>query len=141
MNLWLWQLKNSREKYKVPVTYEEVNHTDALTKLGQDGPSGVGADVFVLPHDRLGEGVAAGLIMENLTSADTVKNNFMAAAVTASEKDGKVMAWPLAIETYALFYNKDVLPEGPKTFEDLITFGKTFTNKKQKQIWNILGIC
>lgn len=125
--------KKFEEKYKVPVTYEEVNMTDALTKLGQDGPSGVGADVFVLPHDRLGEGVAAGLIMENLTSADQVKNNFMDAAVTAASKDGKIMAWPLAIETYALYYNKDVLPEGPKTFEDLIAFGKTFTNKKQNK--------
>ena len=125
--------KKFEEKYKVPVTYEEVNHTDSLTKLGQDGPSGVGADVFVLPHDRLGEGMAAGLIMENLTSGEAVKANFMDAAVTAASKDGKIMAWPLAIETYALFYNKDVLPEGPKTFEDLITFGKTFTNKKENK--------
>lgn len=125
--------KKFEEKYKVPVQYEEVNMADSLTKLGQDGPSGVGADVFVFPHDRLGEGIAAGLIMENLTSGDKVKANFMDAAATAAQKDGKVMAWPLAIETYALFYNKDVLPNAPATFEELIEFGKGFTNKKENK--------
>ena len=125
--------KKFQEKYKVPVTYEEVTHTDSVGKLGQDGPSGIGADVFALPHDKLGEAVAAGLVMENLTSADKVKENFMDAAVIASTNKDKIMAWPMAIETYALYYNKDILPEGPKTFEELITFGKSFTNKKQNK--------
>ncbi|MBP6409374.1 MAG: maltose ABC transporter substrate-binding protein [Fusobacteriaceae bacterium] len=122
--------KKFQEKFGVPVQYAEVNMTDALTKLGQDGPSGVGADVFVFPHDRLGEASSAGLVMENMVSADAVKSNFMDAAVTAATKDGKVMAWPLSIETYALFYNKDVLPNGPATFEELLDFGKKFTDKK-----------
>lgn len=117
-------------KYGVEVQYEEVNMTDALTKLAQDGPSGVGADLFVFPHDGLGEGINAGLIMENLVSGDAVKANFMDAAVVAATREDKIMAWPLAIETYALFYNKDVLPKGPETFEELIKFGKDFTNKK-----------
>ncbi len=104
--------------------------TDALSKLAQDGPAGVGADLFVFPHDRLGEGINAGLIMENLVSADEIKSNFMDAAVVAATRDNKIMAWPLAIETYALFYNKDVLPKGPETFEELIKFGKDFTNKQ-----------
>lgn len=125
--------KKFEEKYKIPVAYEEVKATDALTKLGQDGPSGVGADVFVIPHDKLGAAVASGLIMENLTSADKVKANFMPAAVSAATNNGKIMAWPLAIETYALFYNKDVLPNGPKTFEELLEFGKGFTNKKENK--------
>ena len=125
--------KKFEEKYKVPVVYEEVTHTESVGKLGQDGPAGVGADVFALPHDKLGEAVAAGLIMENLTSSDKVKENFMDAAVIASTNKDKVMAWPMAIETYALFYNKNVLPEGPKTFEELLTFGKEFTNKKQNK--------
>ena len=125
--------KKFEEKYKVPVQYEEVKMADTLSKLTQDGPSGVGADIFVFPHDRMGEGISAGLIMENLTSSDKVKANFMDAAVQASTNNGKIMAWPLAIETYALFYNKELLPNGVKTFEELIEFGKTFTNKKENK--------
>lgn len=125
--------KKFEEKYGVPVVYEEVTHTDSLGKLGQDGPSGVGADVFAFPHDKLGEAVASGLIMENLISSDRVKGAFMDAALIASTNQGKIMVWPLAIETYALFYNKDVLPNGPATFEELIEFGKGFTNKKQNK--------
>ena len=125
--------KKFEEKFGVPVQYEAVKMADTLSKLTQDGPSGVGADVFAFPHDRLGEGMAAGLIMENLTSGDKVKTNFMDAAVIASTSGEKVMAWPLAIETYALFYNKDILANAPATFEELIEFGKGFTNKKQNK--------
>lgn len=122
--------KKFEEKYNIPVKYEAVKTTDALTRLAQDGPAGVGADLFVFPHDRIGEGMSAGLIMENLVSGDRVKNEFMDAATMASTRDNKVYAWPLAIETYAMFYNKDVLPKGPETFEELIEFGKKFTNKR-----------
>ena len=129
----LMAAKKFEEKYGVPVEYEEVKMADTLSKLTQDGPSGVGADVFAFPHDRLGEGLAAGLIMENLTSSDRVKNDFMDAAVMASTNSGKIMAWPLAIETYALFYNKDILSKAPESFEELIEFGKGFTNKRQNK--------
>lgn len=125
--------KKFEEKYGIPVQYEEVNNIDSLTRLGQDGPAGVGADVFVFSHDRMGEGISAGLVMENLVSSDEIKTNFMDAAVVAATRDNKVMAWPLAIETYAMFYNKDVLPKGPETFEELIKFGKDFTDKKNNQ--------
>lgn len=125
--------KKFQEKYNVPVIYEEVGSIDSLTKLGQDGPAGVGADVFTFPHDRLGEGVAAGLIMENLISADKIKDEFMDGAIMASENNGKIMGWPVSVETYALYYNKDIISEAPKTFEEIIEFGKKFTNKKENK--------
>lgn len=121
--------KKFEEKYGVKVQYEPVEMTDSIGRLSQDGPAGIGADVFVFPHDRLGEAVSSGLVMENLVSADRVTNDFMDAAKVASTFEGKIMAWPLSIETYALFYNKDVLESAPATFEELIDFGKSFTDK------------
>lgn len=128
------------EKYGVPVEFEGAEMTESITRLAQDGPAGTGADVIMFPHDRLGEALSAGLIMENLISADRIRNDFMDAASIAATANGKIMAWPIAIETYALYYNKDVLAKVPGTFEELIEFGKGFTDKRQNKygiFWDI----
>lgn len=39
---------------KVRIRYEPVESTDARNKIELDGPAGVGADVFVAPHDHIG---------------------------------------------------------------------------------------
>ena len=43
--------------------------------------------------------------------------------------DNKHYGVPLAMETYALFYNKDLLPTAPDSFEKLIEATKSLTNK------------
>ena len=106
----------------------------------QDGPAGTAADVFAAPHDQIGDLVQSGLIMENLLSADRVNNDFLPAARVGVTNGGKVYGFPMAIETYALYYNKDILTEAPKTFEELIKFGETFTDKSQNKFgifWDI----
>ncbi|MCX7695736.1 MAG: maltose ABC transporter substrate-binding protein [Caloramator sp.] len=120
------------KKYGVKVKYEPVNHTDTSGKLQQDGPAGVGADVFAAPHDHVGKMVAAGLIQEN-HNPDRVKNDYMEAALRGVSLDGKVYGYPTAIETYALFYNKDLVKEAPKTYEEILEFAKTFNNPKEKK--------
>ena len=57
--------KEFTEKYGVEVTIEELSPTDQVTKLQQDGPSGLGADVVLFPHDNLGKAVATNLVLPN----------------------------------------------------------------------------
>ena len=132
--------KKYEEKYGVHVVLEENNISTIKNKVIQDGPAGTAADVFVAPHDQIGDLVQSGLIMENLVSADRVKNDFLPAAGIGVTNKGKVYGFPLAIETYALYYNKDLLTEAPKTFEDLIKFGENFTDKSKNKFgifWDI----
>lgn len=117
------------KKYGVPVKFEEVGHTDAPGKLKTDGPAGLGADVFAAPHDHLGEMVAGGLVNENYWP-DEYKKDYMDAAIKGTTYDGTLYGYPTAIETYALFYNKDLVKEVPKTWDDLIAQSKAFTDKK-----------
>jgi arabinogalactan oligomer / maltooligosaccharide transport system substrate-binding protein len=105
-----------------------------IQKMSLAVQGNTGADVFMLPHDRLGQAINAGVIMPNLVSADRIKKDFMPAAVQAATgPDGKVYGFPLSIETYGLFYNKKYFPTAPKTFEEIIKVGKQMTDRDKNQ--------
>ena len=112
----------------VSFVYEPVQSTDARTKIEMDGPAGVGADIFVAPHDHIGALVAGGHILP--FDDASVLDNFIPAALTSAAYEGKNYGYPLAIETYALVYNKDLLPEAPKTWEAMEAFAKTIKLKR-----------
>lgn len=112
-------------EYGIEVTYEPVGHTDSPAKMKTDGPAKLGADVFSAPHDHLGGLVAAGLIYPNDAANP---GEYLDAAVQGTSYEGVWYGYPVAIETYALFYNKDLLPEPPKTFDELIDFCKGFND-------------
>jgi arabinogalactan oligomer/maltooligosaccharide transport system substrate-binding protein len=127
-------------KYGIPVQVEAVGHTEAVPKLVTDGPAGLGADVFAAAHDQLGNAVASGLVLENDLFADEIKNNFLPAAVQGVSYEEVVYGYPTAIETYALFYNKDLMPNPPATYEELIAFSKDFNNQDEQKygfMWRV----
>lgn len=112
---------------KVRITYEPVESTDARNKIELDGPAGVGADVFVAPHDHIGALVAGNHILTVENATDYMKD-FYSLAKKAATFNGKVYGYPLGAETYVLFYNKDVLKKPLTTWEEIISFAK---------IWNV----
>ncbi len=125
------------------VTFEfnGVAHTDAVQKLELDGPAGVGADIFAAPHDKLGQIVVGQLALPLTEGAKAeLDGKFMPAAQAAVTYDGVSYGYPTAIETYALFYNKDLIPEAPKTWEEVIEFCKGYNdpaNNKFGIVWEV----
>lgn len=113
------------ENTNVTITVEPVTHTDAAQRLQLDGPAGVGADVFAAPHDKLGEMLAGGLILENSNAAE-LKGSMVEAAINATSSEGKLYGYPTGVETYALFYNKALVQTPPQTWDDVKAFAKTF---------------
>ncbi|MCA1031013.1 maltose ABC transporter substrate-binding protein [Bacillus timonensis] len=117
------------KKYNIPVEVQEVAHVDASGKLEVDGPAGLGGDVFHAPHDHVGKMVKAGLIYENMFT-DAYKADFMDAAISGTsyteETESVLYGYPLAIETYALYYNKDLVEKPATTFDELFTQAKEF---------------
>jgi len=113
----------------VTLTYEPVGHTDAAQKLTLDGPAGVGADIFAAPHDKLGEMVSQGLILE-ASNPDEIKASFVDPAIKGVTYDGKVYGYPTGVETYALFYNKKLVTTVPQTWDEVVAFCKTFNDPK-----------
>src|SRR5574344_2806165 len=60
--------KSDPQWAKVTIKYEPVGSTDARAKIELDGPAGVGADVFVAPHDHIGALVNGGHVLPNTTA-------------------------------------------------------------------------
>ncbi|SES90801.1 maltose ABC transporter substrate-binding protein [Paenibacillus sp. NFR01] len=150
-SLVVWESKEERpfaeeiakqftEKYGVQVKIEEVAPPDQVTKLSQDGPSGLAADVILIPHDNLGKAASASLLLPNDIFAEQTKADNTEASITGASYDGELYGYPRAAETYALYYNKSLVKEAPKSFDDVIAFSKTFTDKAKNRygiMWEV----
>lgn len=127
-------------KYGIEIRFEEVGAADQVNKLTTDGPAGLGADVVVFPHDNLGRAVTSGLILPNDFYEETSRAANSEIAVNAVTYDGVLYGYPRAVETYALFYNKALIPEAPKSFDEIVEFAKTFNdpaNNKFALMWDV----
>lgn len=122
------------EKYPdIPLTVENVGTTDTRTKLELDGLTGMGCDVFVQPHDGVAVSANSGLILEMDYYSDYIKENFTENAVEAVTYEGAVYAFPLSMKTIALFYNKALVDEPVKTWEEMKTFAEGYNDPAQNK--------
>ncbi|OMD42839.1 sugar ABC transporter substrate-binding protein [Paenibacillus odorifer] len=132
--------KQFTAKYNVPVKIEELAPPDQVTKLTQDGPSGLAADVILIPHDNLGKAASASLVLPNDVFGEETKASNTEASIIGSSYEGELYGYPRAAETYALFYNKSLVKEAPKSFDDVLAFSKTFTDKSKNKygiMWEV----
>lgn len=117
----------------VTITYEPVGHADAKGQLALDGPAGVGADVFAAPHDHLGELVESGLILPNDMFSGEYESTIVPAGLQGATYKGDIYGYPVSIETYALFYNKGIVDEPVKTWDELKEFASTYNDPSQNK--------
>lgn len=115
-------IKDFEEKNNVKV--EISDNTDMfgmLDALALDGPAGNGADVYIAPNDRVGALAKAGHLSEVKLLDDAKYDDKDKQGVSI---DGKVYGAPSVIETIIMYYNKDLLKEAPKSFDDLMALSK-----------------
>lgn len=87
------------------------------------------ADVFMLPHDHLGQLVESGAIYKNSKYAQEMEETMTPAAIEGASYNGEVYGYPYGVETCVLFYNKSMLNEEDlKTFEGLTAKAKLGMN-------------
>ena len=131
---------NKEFGYDVDFSFRGLAPIDSASRLIQDGGSARVADVAEIEHDLLGRLVVAGGAMENLVSAERIDSIFMQNAISASKSEGVSYGFPVSFATTALFYNKDLLPKAPESFEEIIEFSKSFNNKQEHKyalLWDI----
>lgn len=131
---------NKEFGYDVDFSFRGLAPIDSASRLIQDGGSARVADVAEIEHDLLGRLVVAGGAMENLVSAERIDSSFMQNAISASKSEGVSYGFPVSFATTALFYNKDLLPKAPESFEEIIEFSKSFNNKQEHKyalLWDI----
>ena len=125
-------IKKAGEAYtkthpNVTIKYVNVELGDAVTQIALDGPAGVGPDLFAAPHDRLGSLVSGGHVLPT-ANADSVRSVILGSCASALTYEGKMYGYPVSAETYALFYNKNLINEKdvPTTWEGLAEWSKKF---------------
>ncbi|MDR2951671.1 MAG: maltose ABC transporter substrate-binding protein [Treponema sp.] len=125
-------IEGFNKKYpSVTIRYENVGNVDSRGKVSLDGPAGIGPDIFIMPHDHIGNAINDGLCQP---IPDDLRQKFTAAildaAIQTCTADGKLYAVPIETENIAFFYNKDLLGNTPvpKSFEEIIAFAETWNN-------------
>ena len=122
----------------VPLTVINVGTTDARQKNELEGPTGTGADVFVMAHDGVAVSAQAGNILEIDLLADEVRGSFVDNAIDAVTYDGKIYAFPLSMKTIVMFYNKDLVDTPVDTWADMKAFAAEYNDPAQNKfacIW------
>lgn len=128
-------------KYNIPVEFQEVPSTEQRKKLKTDGPAGLGADILVMPHNTLGDAVASGILLPNDYYAEDTIANYPKELVDAVSLDGMIYGYPRNVETYLLYYNKELVDEEVlKSWDSIIEFAKGYndiSNNKFGFMWQV----
>ncbi|OAT72023.1 sugar ABC transporter substrate-binding protein [Parageobacillus thermoglucosidasius] len=117
--------KKYTEKTGIKVETVAVSMLDQAKKIALDGPAGKGPDIFYQPHDRIGDIVLQGLA--DPVDLGDAKSEYSKTAMDAVTYDAQTYGVPFVVETYGLFYNKNLVPEAPQTMEELMKIAKEKT--------------
>jgi arabinogalactan oligomer/maltooligosaccharide transport system substrate-binding protein len=120
----------------VKVSYQNVGNVDTRAKVSLDGPAGIGPDVFLMPHDHIGNAVIDD-ICEPFSAEDEARYSrfILDASIKTCTFDGKLYALPISTENIAFFYNKDLLGDTPvpASFEEIKAFADKWNNPSQNK--------
>ncbi|BEI25385.1 Maltose/maltodextrin ABC transporter, substrate binding periplasmic protein MalE [Vibrio fluvialis I21563] len=115
-----------------------VAHPDALQdKFPQTAATGDGPDIVFWAHDRFGGYAEAGLLTE-IKPSQKVKDGIVDFAWDAVKYNGKLIGYPIAVESLSLIYNKDLVPNPPKSWEEVAALNeKLKKDGKSAIMWNL----
>jgi maltose/maltodextrin transport system substrate-binding protein len=119
------------KKTGVQVTVEHPE--DAPGKFQQAAAAGKGPDIWIWPHDRIGEWIAGGLL-QTVSPGKKVQADIDPLAWKAFSVGGKTWGYPMSIEAVSLVYNKKLVPTPPKSFEEVIALDKKLSASGKKAI-------
>lgn len=101
----------------VVVTVETKEFGDIRDQMVELGPAGEGADVFIGAHDWTGQLAVSGVAAP--IDLGSKAGDFEPVSLDAFSYAGDLYAVPYATEAIALYYNTDLVPEAPATFEEI----------------------
>ena len=115
-----------------------VEHPDKLEeKYPQVAATGDGPDIVLWAHDRFGGYAQSGLLAE-VTPDKAFQDKFFPFTWDAVRFNGKLIGYPIAVESLSLIYNKDLLSAPPKTWEEIPALDTKLRAKGKSAImWNL----
>lgn len=112
----------------VSVEVQQITFGDIKTKFLTAAQAGEGPDIIIGAQDWLGELVVNGLL-EPIPKSAVELDKFAESGIQAFTYEGVLYGVPYAIESQALFYNRDFISdeEVPTNVQELKTLAKEFT--------------
>ena len=128
---WIEKAGQEFTKYypNIHIEYVHVEITDAYTELTNEQSEVAKPDLFGSPCDMTGKLIENDLILPTKDS-DQVSASVLDMASDALTCNGVMYGYPTSCETYALYYNKNLVAEKdiPSTWDELIPWCKTFNS-------------
>jgi maltose/maltodextrin transport system substrate-binding protein/arabinogalactan oligomer/maltooligosaccharide transport system substrate-binding protein len=106
------------EEFGVELVVQQLGFGDIRDQLRIAGPAGEGPDIIIGAHDWLGELVVNGLLAP-VDLGDAVED-FAPAAIQGFSWDGELYGVPYAVENVGFFYNTDLVPTPPTTWDEVV---------------------
>ncbi len=98
---------------------------------------GKGPDIMIFAHDRFGGYAEAGLVRE-VTPNPEFKSQFADYSWEATSYKGKYYGYPITAESISLIYNKDIISEPIKDWNELFELDAELAKQGKKAIaWEI----
>lgn len=134
--IWLGGDKSYNGLEEVAQRFEEDMGIDVKIEIPENLPdrfqqsaaTGKGPDIVFWAHDRFGEWAQSGLLAPLKPSAST-KNSIEDKGWQATTFKGQSYGYPVAMEAIGLIYNKDILKEAPKSYEEMFALKKQLDKK------------
>ncbi|MFD3158150.1 extracellular solute-binding protein [Haloimpatiens sp. FM7330] len=121
-------IKKFEEKNKdvkvetLPVAFDKLNEKLKASLSTDQAP-----DLFIGPNDWVGTFAALNQLEEVDNYISDSKSDYLEKALKAGQYGGKQYGIPESVKTYVLIYNKDLVPNPPKTIEEMRKIAKENT--------------
>ncbi len=115
-----------------------VEHPDKLEeKYPQVAATGDGPDIILWAHDRFGGYAQSGLLAQ-VTPDKDFQEKLFPFTWDAVRYNGKLIGYPIAVESLSLIYNKDLIATPPTTWEEIPALDTRLRAKGKSAImWNL----
>ncbi|MEW6401941.1 MAG: extracellular solute-binding protein [Chloroflexota bacterium] len=112
-------------EYNVELVVEDLGRVqDIRTQAIIAIPAGEGPDIFIGVHDWLGALIESGLVAP--IDLGDMRDEFVESNLDAfTYTDGNLYGLPYASENIGFFYNTELVPEPPTTWDEVLEIGRT----------------
>ena len=112
---------NAKAAYpNLTINVLNVPFDQIFDKYKTEVAAGGGPDMYVAPNDDLGNWARAGIVAELGSYLEGKTGDYANVAVEGMKVDGKLYGVPESAKAVALYYNKNLIKDAPKTTDELM---------------------